>query len=112
MKGRITLTELIRYTVDMIEFLEQLDTLLKNRKALLPEGSYTTSLFEGGLDRILRKVGEESGEVIIAAKNQDRDELKNEVADLLYHVMVLLHDQGLSLSDVSEQLSKRHSDIA
>lgn len=88
--------------------LSTLDALLKSRKNQLPEGSYTTSLFKGGLDRILRKVGEEAGEVIIAAKNQDANELKNEVADLLYHVMVLLHDQGLSLQDVSDILDERH----
>ena len=93
----------------MTEFLGQLDALLKSRKESLPEGSYSTSLFRGGLDRILRKIGEETGEVIIAAKNQDSIELKDEVSDLLYHVMVLLHDQGLSLSEISDHLSKRHS---
>ena len=96
----------------MIEFLGTLDALLKHRKDTLPEGSYTTALFKGGLDRILRKVGEESGEVIIAAKNHDETELKDEVSDLLYHVMVLLHAQGLSLNDIAAHLSTRQTDTS
>lgn len=92
----------------MTDFINQLDKIVSERKEALPEGSYTTSLFKGGLDRILRKVGEETGEVIIAAKNQDSDELLNETADLLFHLIVMLRDQGLSFSDVVGVLEKRH----
>ena len=89
-------------------FLNELDSIIEERKKTLPEGSYTTTLFQGGIDRILRKVGEEAGEVIIAAKNHDKDELSNEVSDLLFHIMVLLQDQGLSLKDVVSVLEARH----
>lgn len=91
-----------------MDFLSKLDELILKRKEELPEGSYSTELFKSGLDRILRKVGEEAGEVIIAAKNNDDDELKNEVSDLLYHLVILLHSQGLSLKDVADTLSARH----
>ena len=89
-------------------FLEKLDNLIAERKHNPEKGSYTSSLFENGLDRILRKVGEESGETIIAAKNQDKDELTNEAADLLFHLMVALHASGLSLQDVDRLLEQRH----
>ena len=91
-----------------MDFLKDLDAIIQQRFEERPEGSYSTSLFEGGLDRILRKVGEETGEVIIAAKNNDPEELTNESADLLYHVMLLLRQQGLSLSDVVACLEQRH----
>ncbi len=89
-------------------FLEKLDRIIAERKQNPEKGSYTSSLFEHGLDRILRKVGEESGEAIIAAKNQDKDELTNEAADLLFHLMVALHASGLSLQDVDRLLEQRH----
>ena len=89
-------------------FLEKLDQIIDDRFKLPVEGSYTTDLFQKGLDRILRKVGEESGEVIIAAKNHDKEELTNEVADLLFHVMVALRASGLSLQDVDRLLEQRH----
>ena len=89
-------------------FLNELDNLIKSRKETMPEGSYTSTLFSQGTDRICRKVAEEAGEVIIAAKNQDKSELTNEASDLLYHLIVLLHEQGLSLKDVDECLKKRH----
>ncbi|MGE4170580.1 MAG: phosphoribosyl-ATP diphosphatase [Candidatus Margulisiibacteriota bacterium] len=92
----------------MDHFLVTLDQLIAKRKAELPEDSYTTTLFKAGVDRILRKVGEESGEVIIAAKNHDKTELAGEGADLLYHLMVLLHAEGLSLADVVRVLEDRH----
>ena len=92
----------------VMDFLKDLDAIIQQRFEERPEGSYSTSLFEGGLDRILRKVGEETGEVIIAAKNNDPEELTNESADLLYHVMLLLRQQGLSLSDVVACLEQRH----
>jgi phosphoribosyl-ATP pyrophosphohydrolase len=91
-----------------MDFINELELILKQRKQDLPEGSYTTTLFEGGLDRILRKVGEESGEVIIAAKNQDNAELKNEAADLFFHLLVLLQNQNMSFNDVVDVLKSRH----
>jgi phosphoribosyl-ATP pyrophosphohydrolase/phosphoribosyl-AMP cyclohydrolase len=82
--------------------------LLQGRKEEKPEGSYTTYLFEKGLDKILKKVGEESTEVIIAAKAQDRRETIYEIADLAYHVMGLMTEAGISLNDVRDELASRH----
>ena len=82
--------------------------LLKGRKADKPEGSYTTYLFEKGLDKILKKVGEESTEVIIAAKAEDKKETIYEIADLAYHVLVLMVEAGISLEDVRKELASRH----
>ncbi len=90
-------------------FFNTLDNLLEDRKKNLPEDAYTTSLYTAGIDRILRKVGEETGEVIIAAKNQDKKELLNEASDLVFHLAVLLHHQGLSLQDIQSCLQKRHN---
>ena len=94
----------------MATFINQLESIIQDRKQNPESGSYTTSLFEGGLDRILRKVGEESGELIIAAKNHDATEVSEECADLLYHVLVLLAQQGMSFSDVEAVLKARHAD--
>ena len=88
--------------------LEGLYDLLEGRKKEKPEGSYTTYLFEKGLDKILKKVGEECTEVIIAAKAEDRAETIYEIADLTYHVMVLMTEQGISLEDIRKELAKRH----
>ncbi len=82
--------------------------LIKGRKTDKKEGSYTTYLFEKGLDKILKKVGEESTEVIIAAKDNDKAETIYEIADLAYHVMVLMIEQGISLEDIHKELSSRH----
>ena len=82
--------------------------MLAGRKEKMPEGSYTTYLFEKGLDKILKKVGEECTEVIIAAKAEDRAETIYEIADLTYHVMVLMTEQGISLEDIRKELAKRH----
>lgn len=82
--------------------------MLDGRKEKMPEGSYTTYLFEKGLDKILKKVGEECTEVIIAAKAEDRAETIYEIADLTYHVMVLMTEQGISLEDIRKELAKRH----
>lgn len=82
--------------------------MLEGRKKKKPEGSYTTYLFEKGLDKILKKVGEECTEVIIAAKAEDRAETIYEIADLTYHVMVLMTEQGISLEDIRKELAKRH----
>ncbi len=82
--------------------------LLEGRKKDKPEGSYTSYLFEKGLDKILKKVGEECTEVIIAAKAEDRAETIYEIADLAYHVMVLMTQQGISLQDIHRELASRH----
>jgi phosphoribosyl-ATP pyrophosphohydrolase/phosphoribosyl-AMP cyclohydrolase len=89
------------------EALDNLYTLVEARKRERPEGSYTTYLFDQGLDKILKKVGEESTETIIAAKNEDRVMLVRETSDLLYHLVVLLVERGLSLEEVSEELVRR-----
>ncbi len=88
--------------------LEGLDALLKDRKATLPEGSYTTYLFQKGVDKILKKVGEECTEVIIAAKADDKKETVYEIADLAYHIMVLMNEMGISLEEVHRELASRH----
>lgn len=82
--------------------------LLKERNKQRPHGSYTTYLFEQGIDKILKKVGEESTEVIVAGKGGDKKETVFEIADLAYHVMVLMVNMGISLNDVIDELSKRH----
>ena len=88
--------------------LEELMELLKGRKTEKKEGSYTTYLFEKGLDKILKKVGEECTEVIIAAKAEDKKETVYEIADLAYHVMVLMVEAGISLEDIRQELASRH----
>ncbi|MBQ3541943.1 MAG: bifunctional phosphoribosyl-AMP cyclohydrolase/phosphoribosyl-ATP diphosphatase HisIE [Oscillospiraceae bacterium] len=82
--------------------------LIEGRKRDKKEGSYTTYLFEKGLDKILKKVGEESTEVIIAAHAQDKNETVYEIADLAYHVMVLMIEAGISLEDIHRELASRH----
>ena len=88
--------------------LEGLYALLLGRKEQLPEGSYTTYLFRKGIDKILKKVGEESTEVIIAGKANDKAETIYEIADLAYHVMVLMVQMGISVEDIREELASRH----
>ena len=87
---------------------EALMELIEGRKTDPKEGSYTTYLFEKGLDKILKKVGEECTEVIIAAKAEDKRETVYEIADLAYHVMVLMIEQGISLEDIHRELASRH----
>lgn len=87
---------------------EGLMELIKGRKTEKKEGSYTTYLFEKGIDKILKKVGEESTEVIIAAKDNDKKETVYEIADLAYHVMVLMIEMGISLEDIHRELASRH----
>ena len=82
--------------------------LIEGRKLEKKAGSYTTYLFEKGMDKILKKVGEESTEVIVAAKNNDKAETVYEIADLAYHVMVLMTEMGISLEDIHRELSSRH----
>lgn len=88
--------------------LQSLYALLEGRKAEMPEGSYTTYLFQKGLDKILKKVGEECTEVIIAGKAQDKKETIYEIADLAYHVMVLMVEAGISVEDIHRELASRH----
>ena len=88
--------------------LEGLYDMLVGRNQTRPEGSYTTYLFEKGLDKILKKVGEESTEVIIAAKAEDKAETIYEIADLAYHIMVLMVNQGITLEDIHKELASRH----
>lgn len=88
--------------------LESLYSLLLQRKRDLPEGSYTTYLFQKGLDKILKKVGEESTEVIIAGKAEDKAETIYEIADLAYHILVLMAQMGITVDDVRDELSSRH----
>jgi phosphoribosyl-ATP pyrophosphohydrolase/phosphoribosyl-AMP cyclohydrolase len=90
--------------------LADLYKLIEQRKELRPEGSYTTYLFNSGLDKILKKVGEEATETVVAAKNPDAERLTSETADLLYHVMVLLVERGVDLSDVIAELKGRRKD--
>ena len=87
---------------------EGLMKLIEGRKTDKKEGSYTTYLFEKGIDKILKKVGEESIEVIIAAKADDKKETIYEVSDLCYHVMVMMIEMGISIDDITKELASRH----
>lgn len=88
--------------------LDSLYKLIKGRKTDKKEGSYTTYLFEKGIDKILKKVGEECTEVVIAGKGADKEETIFEIADLTYHVMVLMVEMGISLNEIKDELAKRH----
>ncbi|WML45998.1 bifunctional phosphoribosyl-AMP cyclohydrolase/phosphoribosyl-ATP diphosphatase HisIE [Neobacillus sp. PS3-40] len=94
---------------DGYEILRELEKIILDREKQRPEGAYTTYLFEKGVDKILKKVGEEASEVIIAAKNRDPEELRWEAADLLYHLIVLLVEQGLPFEAVLKTLEERHN---
>ncbi|MBW7477676.1 bifunctional phosphoribosyl-AMP cyclohydrolase/phosphoribosyl-ATP diphosphatase HisIE [Paenibacillus oenotherae] len=96
-------------TGDRFAMLNQLEAVIAQRYAERPEGAYTTYLFEKGVDKILKKVGEETAEVIIAAKNNDKDELRYEASDLIFHLMVLLREQGVPLDDLMMELGRRHN---
>ena len=87
---------------------EGLYELIKGRKTSPKEGSYTTYLFEKGMDKILKKVGEECTEVIIGGSKQDKEETIYEIADLTYHVMVLMVQMGITVEDITKELEKRH----
>ncbi len=96
----------------MEDFKNIVDTLygvIAERKTNPEEGSYTTYLLNEGVDKILKKVGEESSEVIIAAKNSSKEEVIYETSDLVYHMLVLLVEMGVSLDDIKQELYKRHS---
>lgn len=91
-----------------IDFLNHLFALIKQRKADMPEGSYTTKLFQRGTNRIIQKVGEEAIEIVIAAKNRDKNEIINEVSDLVYHLFVMLAEQEIEFTDIVKNLESRH----
>ena len=88
--------------------IDSLYELLEGRKKDLPEGSYTTYLSQKGIDKILKKIGEESTEVIIAAKDNDKKETIYEIADLAYHIMVMMVEMGIAVDDVRKELASRH----
>ncbi|MEI7027812.1 bifunctional phosphoribosyl-AMP cyclohydrolase/phosphoribosyl-ATP diphosphatase HisIE [Paenibacillus sp. y28] len=88
--------------------LSKLEAVIAQRDAERPEGAYTTYLFEKGVDKILKKVGEETAEVIIAAKNKDNDELRYEASDLIFHLLVLLRERKLPLDELMRELERRH----
>lgn len=90
------------------DFLQELFNLIKDRKQNLPDKSYTTKLFMEGSNRIIQKVGEEAIETIIAAKNLDKNEIVNEVSDLVYHLFVMLADQEIEFTQIIQNLSSRH----
>ncbi len=95
-------------STDRFAILAELEQMIAERDVERPEGAYTTYLFEKGIDKILKKVGEETAETIIAAKNGDNDELRYEVSDLIYHLLVLLQERKLPLDDVLAELDRRH----
>jgi phosphoribosyl-ATP pyrophosphohydrolase/phosphoribosyl-AMP cyclohydrolase len=96
-------------STDRFAILSTLEATIAQRDAERPEGAYTTYLFEKGIDKILKKVGEETAEVIIAAKNHDQQELRYEASDLIFHLMVLLREEKLSLDEVMLELDRRHN---
>ncbi len=89
--------------------LARLEAIIAQRQAELPEGSYTTYLFTQGQDKILKKLGEESAETIIASKNQRRDEIVYESSDLVYHLLVLLAHHGIRFAEIEAELARRHA---
>jgi len=95
----------------MNDTLKTLYQVVEGRKAEPQEGSYTCYLFEKGLDKILKKVGEECAETIIAAKNEDSAELVGEISDLLYHLTVMMVEKGIPLEDVMGELDRRSAKI-
>ena len=87
--------------------LNELYEIIKNRKVQPKEGSYTNYLFDKGLDKILKKVGEEATEIVIAAKNPNKNEVKYEMADFLYHMMVLMAEKGVTWEEITTELANR-----
>ena len=94
---------------DYKNIVDKLYGVIGERKGNPEEGSYTTYLFNEGVDKILKKVGEEASEVIIGAKNSSKEEVIYETSDLVYHMLVLLVEMGVSLDDIKQELHKRHS---
>lgn len=100
--------KVIEFEEEKGDILEALYSLMKERKKNPVEGSYTNYLFKEGLDKILKKVGEESAEVIIASKNKDKREMIYEISDLVYHTLVLMVESGLEIEDIKGELEKRN----
>lgn len=98
--------------INRFAIINQLEKIIAEREIERPEGSYTTYLFENGVDKILKKIGEEASEVIIASKNYNTEELKWETADFLYHLLVLLPEQKLPFDQVLNVLRKRFVEIS
>lgn len=94
---------------DLGKLLEEEFNIIKNRKENIQEGSYTCYLFKKGIDKILKKIGEESSEVIIAAKNNDKKEIIGEICDIIFHIEVMMAEKGISWEDVSEEITNRRS---
>lgn len=94
--------------VGSLDIITELRSVIQNREKEMPEGAYTTYLFNEGVDKICKKIGEEATEVVIASKNRDVEELKWETADLIYHLLVLLQEQKLDFFEVLGVLQKRH----
>ncbi|MDP4147347.1 MAG: phosphoribosyl-ATP diphosphatase [Bacillota bacterium] len=97
--------------MEIKDILTELDQVTRDRKVNPIEGSYTNYLFDKGLDKILKKVGEESTEVIIAAKGDNEEDLVAEICDLTYHLMVLMAEKNISLDKIVAELEKRHQKI-
>ncbi|MFL0196484.1 phosphoribosyl-ATP diphosphatase [Clostridium sp. WILCCON 0269] len=97
--------------MELQNVLEELYSVIKDRKQNPVEGSYTNYLFKEGLDKILKKVGEESSEVIIASKNNNKEEQICELCDLMYHILVLMANQSITLEDLEQELEKRRQKI-
>lgn len=93
--------------MELKSIVEQLYEVIQERKNNPVEGSYTSYLFEKGIDKILKKVGEEATEVIIASKNNNNSEEVSEICDLIYHLMVLMANQGIAIEDIAQELDKR-----
>ncbi len=96
--------------VGSVDIIPQLVEIIRKREVDMPEGAYTTYLFEKGIDKICKKVGEEATEVVIGAKNRDAEEVKWESADLIYHLLVLLQEQKVDVYDVLAVLKTRHEE--
>lgn len=99
--------ETVEASSNNASILQELYSVISQRQKEMPEGSYTTYLFKEGIDKILKKVGEESAEVIIAAKNREKKEVIYETADLFYHLLVMMVEQGVDLTDVYQELRSR-----
>ena len=97
--------------MDEKNIFDELYCIIEDRRDNPKPNSYTSYLFEKGIDKILKKVGEESSEVIIASKNKNNDEIILEISDLLYHLLVLMVDKGIEISDIKEELERRRTKI-
>lgn len=94
---------------DLGKLLEEEFSVIKNRKENITEGSYTCYLFKKGIDKILKKIGEEASEVIIAAKNDDKEEIIGEICDVIFHIEVMMAEKGISWNDITEKIAERRA---